>query len=160
MRDQAVPCTVGQEMGRAKKRQGCNRTEHSIFPPSLGSPHFTPRSLEMPRSVASSALDAALCSFPSQTSHLMPIAQEIWDCWALKTWFLTGYCLVMSFDANSKKASGALWRSVEIRKQSWAFPRQTWNSKVAQSWVGSSTCSHRMGYSALGVLWGEGMLPF
>lgn len=36
-----------------------------------------------------------------------------------------------------------------------SIPSQTRDSKIAQSWVGSSTCSYRMGYSAPGGHYGE-----
>lgn len=67
-----------------KKEAGLQQ-DWASFPHLLRSPHFTPKSMKMPRAMASCALAATLCSFPSQTSHLMPIIQEIWDCWAVNS---------------------------------------------------------------------------
>lgn len=152
MWDQAVPCRAGQEMGSSKKRQGCVRIEHSIFLPSLGEPPLDPEVLGDAKGYDQlcSGCSLVLLFFTNLSHHAYNSRNLGLLGIKFKTWFLIGFCLVVSFDANSDKTFGALWRrGVEIRKQCWAFPRQTRDSKVAQSWVGSSTRSSRMGYSPL-----------
>lgn len=158
MWDHAVPCTTGQERGSAKKRQGCSRIEHSIFLPSLGEPSLHPQVLGDAKAYGQLCSGCNPVLLP--VTNFSPPAHNSRNLGLLgikfKTWFLIGFCLVVSFDANSDKAFGTLWRrEVEIRKQCWAFPRQTRESKAAQSRVGSSTHSYRMGYSALGGHYGE-----